>query len=113
MNGKIKHFLEFEYINLYLIDQPKTADEKRENKENFALAENIKSIRESEFIQGKYKIADNRKLNIGFIDYFDKLLNQRSGYLSNYNTWKSTKRYIDQYVHPSTRFLQLYPQLVI
>ncbi len=106
-NGKIKHFREFEYLNIYLIDQPKTADEKRENKEKFALAENIKSIRESEFIQGKYKIADNRKLNIGFIEYFDKLLNKRSDYLSNYNTWKSTKRYIDQYVHPSTTFRQV------
>lgn len=71
------------------------------------MAEKIKSIREAEVFQGKFRIVNNNKLSVRFIDYYDKLMEERSENLSNYNTWVSTKRYINQYVHPGTTFRQV------
>lgn len=101
---KIIHNREFEYLKLYLFDNPKTYQEKEKNREALSLAKKIKAIREAEVYQGKYGLADSKKLNTRFIDFFNQLKEDRKGYLSNYGTWLSTKRYVDQYVHPSTTF---------
>ena len=54
--GKEIHLREFEYLKLYLTLNPKTYEEKRINKENLELAENIFAIRKSE-IQKLYSIT--------------------------------------------------------
>ena len=104
-NGKEIHNREFEYLSKeigYLIIDPLKADEKKKNKEILELAENILAIRKSELLQGKFGIVDRDKSKISLTDYFDTLKEHRSSYLSNYGTWKSVKRYIDQYFHSST-----------
>ena len=105
--GKEIHLREFEYLKLYLTPNPKTYEEKRINKENLELAENIFAIRKSEYVQGKYGIIDREKANISLYEYFDLLKEHRSSYLSNYGTWISVKRYIVQYFHPSTTLSEI------
>lgn len=58
-NGKIKHLRDYEYLQLYLIQVPKSADEKKKNKEQLELAEQILAIRQAEIYQGKFKIQSN------------------------------------------------------
>ncbi|MDM1043155.1 site-specific integrase [Empedobacter falsenii] len=106
-SGKEIHLREFEYLKLHLFINPKTFEERKKNKENLELAENILAIRKSEYIQGKYGIIDRDKANITFYEYFDRLKEHRSSYLSNYGTWASVKRYIDQYFHPSTTLSEI------
>lgn len=45
--GKVKHIRDFEYLELYLTTDPKTAAEKKKNKENLELADQILAIRKS------------------------------------------------------------------
>ncbi|MGV0923971.1 site-specific integrase [Empedobacter tilapiae] len=109
-NGKEIHNREFEYLGKeigYLLSNPLNAIEKKNNKEILELAENILAIRRSEFLQGKFGIVDRDKANITLYEYFDQLKEHRSSYLSNYGTWKSVKRYIDQYFHHSTTLSEL------
>ncbi|WP_322969768.1 site-specific integrase [Faecalibacter sp. LW9] len=109
-NGKEIHNREFEYLSKeigYLIIDPIKADEKKKNKQILELAENILAIRKSELLQGKFGIVDRDKSKISLNDYFDTLKEHRSSYLSNYGTWKSVKRYIDQYFHSSTTLSEL------
>ena len=54
--NKVKHFREFEYLDLYLINDPATAQDKRTNKEQLELAKKILAIRKAEVYQGKFKI---------------------------------------------------------
>ena len=79
--GKEIHLREFEYLKLYLTLNPKTYEEKRINKENLELAENMFAIRKSEYVQGKYGIIDREKANISLYEYFDLLKEHRSSYL--------------------------------
>ena len=53
-NGKRIHIRDFEYLKLYLHQNPKNATEKRENKESEINAEKIFFIRKAEFFQGKF-----------------------------------------------------------
>ncbi|MGO3164100.1 MAG: hypothetical protein ACTIJ2_12805, partial [Sphingobacteriaceae bacterium] len=56
--GKRNHLRDFEYLKIYLHATPKNASEKKENRENFKLAEDILAIRKSEYLQGRYNIKD-------------------------------------------------------
>jgi hypothetical protein len=51
-DGKRVHLRDFEYLKLYPYQDPKTANEKKENKEIEILAEQILSIRKAEYFQG-------------------------------------------------------------
>ena len=55
-SGKIKHLRDYEYLQLYLVANPKSAIEKKKNKEQLQLAEQILAIRKAEVYQGKYRI---------------------------------------------------------
>ena len=47
-DGKVKPVREYEYLNLYLLDKPTNPIDKQQNKDNKALAENIRAKRELE-----------------------------------------------------------------
>jgi len=110
--GKIKHNRQMETLKLYVWLNPTTAGQKLENKEARRLAEDIYSIRKSEELTGKFGIVNPHKGKVRVIDYFNSLKEKRSGYLSNYGVWVTTKRYIDQYFHKSLTFSELTPELI-
>ena len=62
-DGKRKHLRSFENLDSYLISDPKTAKEKKENKEALEFAENVLAIRRAEYAQGRFelKIRQNPK----------------------------------------------------
>lgn len=48
--GRRVHLRNFEYLKLYLNPDPKSAKEKKENKETMALAESILAIKKAEYV---------------------------------------------------------------
>ncbi len=93
-NGKIKHNREFENLELYLADKPKTPNAKQQNKTNLELAEKIKTKRQAEYDSGKFGFRDTSKINIDFINYFKKLTEERFESKGNHGNWESTHRHL-------------------
>jgi len=111
-NGKEKHNREFEYLNQYLIADPTTKKEKDENQQTLQLAEDILALRKADILTGKYGFINPNKGNYRLYDYFDTLKENRSSYLSNYGTWVSTRRYIEEFFHISITFNEITPEIV-
>ena len=70
--GRRVHLRNFEYLKLYLHSDPKSAKEKKENKETMALAENILAIKKAEYVQGRYDQKDTVKSKRTFLTYFEE-----------------------------------------
>ena len=111
-DGKEKHNRQFDYLNLYLLEDPKTADEKRSNKETLELAENILALKKSDFLTGKFNLVDKQKGKVRLYDYFEIMKEKRSSYISNYGTWVSVKRYLDLFFHPTITLNEITPKLL-
>lgn len=95
--GLKKHNRKFEYLKLYILQDPKTASEKRSNKENLQLAENILSLRKADLIQGKYNIKNDRKSKTSFLQYYIKLKEERFESKGNYDNWDAAFKHIQRF----------------
>ncbi len=99
-NGVKKHLRKFEYLKQYVFDNPKNTEEKRKNKETLQLAENILAIRKAEYIQGKYKIKNDKKGEVTFLDYYEQLKEDRFETKANYGNWDAALKHIEKYCPP-------------
>ena len=93
-NGKSKHNREFEYLKMYLIEKPKTTAEKQQNKEILSKAEGILFIRNSDYVQGKFKLKKSSNIKITFIDYFKKKMEERYESKGNYDNWNACYKHL-------------------
>lgn len=94
VKGKIKHNREFENLELYLTNKPKTPSAKQQNKTNLDLAEKIKTKRQAEYDSGKFGFRDNTKINTDFIEFFKRLTDERFNNKGNHGNWESTHRHL-------------------
>jgi len=92
--GKVKNLRDYEYLNIYLIDKPKTPTEKQSNKDNLLLAESIKAKRELEIKNGLYGFTNEFKQSTNFIDYFTDQMEKRKQSEGNYGNWDSTLKHL-------------------
>lgn len=99
--GKTKHNRDFEYLQQYLIIEPKTKEEKKSNKETLEFAENILALRNTEFLQGKYNLKDNQKGKIRFLDYYKIVKDARYDSKNNYDNWDAAEKHLERFC-PST-----------
>ena len=106
LEGKRIHLRDFEYLKMYLLSAPKTAKEKTENKETLALADNILSIRKTEYIQGKYNLKDTIKSKKIFLNFFADLTEekQKQDSSNNYGNWFSTLQHLKKVVSKNMTF---------
>ncbi|MDM1048021.1 site-specific integrase [Sphingobacterium hotanense] len=95
-DGKRIHLRDFEYLKLYFDPYAKTANEKKKNKEDKELAENILAIRKADFAQGKYGIKNPIKAKRRFLDFFLEKSNEKSG--STRDTWISTYAHLQNII---------------
>ncbi|MBP2833809.1 site-specific integrase [Aquimarina sp. U1-2] len=102
--GKTKHIRDFEYLELYLITDPKTASEKKKNKEQLQLAEQILAIRKAEVYQGKYKIQNNTLGKTRFLDFYEQKKEERYQTKGNYDNWDAAQKHIERYCSPTFTF---------
>ncbi|MGV8963340.1 MAG: tyrosine-type recombinase/integrase [Candidatus Saccharimonadaceae bacterium] len=103
-NGKRIHLREFKYLNLYQYPNPKTASEKKNNKENLSQAEDILSILKANFAQGKYGLKNNIKAKRPFLDYFNEKSEEKANSLKNYGTWTSALMHLKNIISPNFIF---------
>jgi len=106
-NGKKKHNRDFEYLKMYLHGDPKSPKEKKENKETFALAENIFKLRQADHIKGKYEIKNNAKSKTPFLAYYTQKKEERFASKGNYDNWDAAQRHLEQYCSPTITFNEI------
>ncbi len=102
-DGKVKPVREYEYLNIYLLDKPSNPIDKQQNRDNRALAENIRAKRELELKEGRYGFTANFKSKANFIDYF-KYLTQKKTTRGNKINWHSTIQYLVNYAGNDVQF---------
>ena len=104
--GRRVHLRNFEYLKLYLHSDPKSAKEKKENKETMALAENILAIKKAEYVQGRYDLKDTVKSKRTFLTYFEELTEekQKQDTSNNYGNWFSTLQHLKKFISPNLTF---------
>lgn len=105
--GKVKNLRDYEYLNLYLIDKPKTPTEKQNNKETLQLAESIKAKRELEIKNGLYGFTNEFKQSTNFIDYFKDQMEKRKQSKGNYENWGSTLKHLIKFAGAKISFREI------
>jgi len=111
-DGKTKHNRDFEYLKLYLHENPKTTREKQENKETQQLAENILSIRQAEYHQGKYSLKDHNKPKELFLDYYERKKQERYESEQNYDNWHAAQKHLLKYCPKSLTVEEVTPDFI-
>jgi len=103
-NGTMKHNRSFEYLKLYTLQEPQTAIDKKKDKETIQLANQILSIRKSEYFQGKHSIKNDKKSKTRFLDYYNELKNKRNESKGNYGNWDAAGKHLERYCSPTLTF---------
>jgi integrase/recombinase XerD len=102
--GNILPIREYEHLGIYLHNKPSTPLQKQENKQNLELAKNIKSKREIDIKNNEFGFLTNTKLNSNFLQYFNKLTEDRLSSIGNYGNWDSTLKHLNQYTNKRVLF---------
>ncbi|MDR0926425.1 MAG: site-specific integrase [Ignavibacteria bacterium] len=84
-DGKVKYLRAYKYLNLYLIDQPKSAVDKQYNKDMMQIAETIRAKEELATANSDNEVQPKKNADANFIDYFKALADEHSD-----NNWSST-----------------------
>lgn len=104
IEGKRTHLRDFEYLKLYPHQDPKTAAEKKENKEIDTLSEQILSIRKAEYFQGKFDIKNTTKSKNRFLDFFMEKTEEKIDSPKNYGNWTATSLHLKRCISPNLLF---------
>ena len=107
INGKVKHDREFENLELYLYEKPKTPQQREENRSTFELAEKVRTKRQAEHDSGKFGFKTNTKVKANFLEYFRKLTDERFESKGNHDNWDSTYKHLQQYFSPLVTLMLL------
>ena len=105
--GKALPIREYEALRIYLHIKPSTPLQKQENKQNLELAKNIKSKREIDIKNNEFGFLTNTKSNSDFLQYFNKLTEDRLSSIGNYGNWDSTLKHLNQYTNGRVLFKEI------
>ena len=105
--GKVLPIREYETLRIYLHIKPSTPLQKQENKQNLELAKNIKSKRELDIKNNEFGFLTNTKSNSDFLQYFNKLTEDRLSSIGNYGNWDSTLKHLNQYTKGRVLFKEI------
>lgn len=106
-DGKVKNLREYEYLNLYLVDKPKSPIDKETNKSTLELANSIKAKRELEIKNGIYGFTNDFKTATNFIEYFRVQAAKRNQSKGNYGNWESAAKWLEKYAGKQVRFKEV------
>jgi integrase len=105
--GKTKILRDYEYLEPYLIDNPKTPLEKQHNKEHWKLAENIKAKRELEIASGNYGFTNSFKVKTNFVAYFREQAEKRKQSEGNFGNWDSALKHFINFAGEQLTFKEI------
>jgi integrase len=106
-DGKTKNLRSYEYLNLYLTDNPKTPREKQSNKETLELAEGIKAKRTIEIKNGEYGFNTDHNQKANFVSYFEVQTEKRKESKGNSGNWASSLKHFKTYAGESILFKEI------
>ncbi|MHA6727570.1 phage integrase SAM-like domain-containing protein [Chryseobacterium sp. A301] len=101
--GKRRHLRSFENLDRYLFSDPVNPAEKKHNKQSLEIAENVLSIRKSEFLQGKFNLKNTTKSKRTFLNYFTEEKQQQDS-SNNYGNWFSTHQHLKKVISKNLTF---------
>ncbi len=95
-NGSRQRKREYEVLDLFIYDKPKTPAQRKHNKEHLLLAETIKSKRLVEWQSQKHGFEDRTKRSASFIDYFQRQIDikEQTSSTSNHSIWLSARKHL-------------------
>ncbi len=114
-NGKITLYLDiynkgkrtYEYLKMYLVENPRTKEDRSLNNKTLELAENIRAKRQLELQSGNYGFRDKEKENSSFVVYFKSLAEKRNQSLGNYGNWLSALKHLKEWKNSEARFTDI------
>jgi integrase len=92
-DGKAKPLREYEYLNLYIDEKPRTAFEREHNRKILELAKSIKAKRELEIKNGQYDFDSGVKKNALFLEYFEAE-SEKKAKPDDPGNWASTLKHL-------------------
>ncbi|WP_129830494.1 site-specific integrase [Vibrio parahaemolyticus] len=95
-NGSRQRKREYEVLDLFIYDKPKTPAQRKHNKEHLLLAETIKSKRLVEWQSQRHGFEDRTKRSASFIDYFQRQIDikEQTSSTSNHSIWLSARKHL-------------------
>ena len=106
-DGKVLPIRKYETLGIFLHIKPSTPSQKQENKQNLELAKIIKSKREVEIKNNQFGFLNEDKSNSDFLQYFNKLTQDRLSSLGNYGNWDSTLNHLNKYTNKRVLFKEI------
>lgn len=103
-DGKRRHIRDREYLKMFLHSEPKTASEKKIDKETLALAKKILSIKQAEYYQGRFDLKNTTKGKRRFLDFFKEQAETKIDSPKNYGNWTATLVHLERCIPSSTIF---------
>jgi len=103
--GKTSLFLDFtvngkrtkEYLQLYLVENNPTREQKESNKKTMDLAEAIRSQRQLEIQSGTYGFINPALRKADFVKYFEELKEKRFESRGNYDNWDAVQKHLEAF----------------
>jgi hypothetical protein len=92
---------EYEWLDLFLYDKPKTQIEKDHNKQTWQLAETIKAKKMVDAQTTAHGFISKVKSRICFVEYFKTLVDKKQS-VGNYGNWLSTYQHLKDYTNGRT-----------
>lgn len=103
-DGGIRNKREYSKLEYFLYTNPKTPQQKTHNKEVEKKIEIIRAEKEKEFLNNKYGFKSDTKVKANFIEYFQKLTNERFESKGNYGNWDSVVKHLIKYKGKNVSF---------
>jgi integrase/recombinase XerD len=98
-DGKVRAVRDYEYLDLFLIDKPKTSADKEHNKKIYELAHSIKNKRELEIKNGLYGFTADFNVKALFLEYFSTVTENRKQSQGNAGNWKSALKHLTDFIN--------------
>lgn len=103
-DGGIRNDREYSKLDYFLYTNPKTPTQKTHNKEVEVKVEIIRAEKEKEFLNNKYGFKSDTKVRANFIEYFQKLTDDRFASKGNYGNWDSVIKHLIKYKGKNVSF---------
>ena len=88
-----------EFLKLKIHNTPTSLIEKEHNKTTIEFAELIRAKRMVQIKNREFGFKENVRLNINFVDYYDKIVTEyyNKGSKNNYMTWRASSKYVKKF----------------
>jgi integrase len=103
----------YEWLKLYLFDNPKTILDKEHNKETMKLAESVRAKRMLDMQTTRHGFVSNEKGKISFLDYFENITTKRFDEGGDAHNWKSTLAHLKNYSYGNDYTLEQIDELFL